>query len=260
VRAASHGDISSHATDLSDVSIIDVNAPDYLGDIPLVQIAEESTLRNLQLTIKTEDDDSGLLAFRVGKEIDNSFITYTPWLPWSKYVGTSNGIYYIYLYGHLNYYNSGPSFSAFDKQNIGFSGSRKIWVQIMDYAGNISETNPLTFVASSQALVDTQSPIGGMSFFDPRTNSAVNYSNLPQSWVKIDAYDLVSGIKDFQTRRLLDTGEGAWSEWKPFGPYAKIDFSGEKDGVKKVEIKFRDFGNNSTQPATQWNPIRRPQV
>lgn len=260
VRAASHGDISSHATDLSDVAVIDVNAPNYSGNIPLIEIAEESTLRNLQLTIKTEDDDSGLLAFRVGKEIDNSFITYTPWLPWSKYVGTVNGIYYIYLYGHLNYYNSGPSFSAFDKQNIGFSGSRKVWVQIMDYAGNISETNPLTFVASSQALVDTQAPIGGISFYDPRTNAAVNYSNLPTSWVKIDAYDLVSGIKDFQMRRLLDTGEGAWSEWKPFSPYAKVDFTGEKDGVKKVEIKFRDFGNNSTQPTTQWNPIRRPQV
>ena len=260
VRAVSHGDVQSHATDLSDVSIVDVNAPGYLGDIPVVEIAEESTLRNLQLTIKTEDTDSGLLAFRVGKEIDNSFITYTPWLPWSKYVGTTNGIYYIYLYGHLNYYNSGPSFSAFDKQNIGFSGSRKIWVQIMDYAGNISETNPLTFVASSQALVDTQAPIGLINFFDPRTNATSNYSNLPQSWIKIDAYDLVSGIKDFQTRRLLDTGEGSWSEWRPFSPYAKIDFSGEKDGVKKVEIKLRDFGNNSTQPTTQWNPIRRPQV
>ena len=40
----------------------------------------------------------------------------------------------------------------------------------------------------------------------------------------------------------------------------KVDFSGEDDGVKKVEIKYRDFGNNITQPEVKWNPIKRPKV
>jgi hypothetical protein len=40
----------------------------------------------------------------------------------------------------------------------------------------------------------------------------------------------------------------------------KVDFSGENDGVKKVEIKYRDFGNNITQPEVKWNPIKRPKV
>ena len=40
----------------------------------------------------------------------------------------------------------------------------------------------------------------------------------------------------------------------------KVDFTDEKDGVKKVEIKFRDFGNNTTQPEVKWNSIKRPKV
>jgi len=77
------------------------------------------------------------------EKFDNSFITYTPWLPWDKYIVEEANKYFIYLHGHLNYYNLGPSFAAFQKQNIGFSGARKIWVQVMDYMGNISESNPL---------------------------------------------------------------------------------------------------------------------
>jgi hypothetical protein len=30
--------------------------------------------------------------------------------------------------------------------------------------------------------------------------------------------------------------------------------------VKKIEIKFRDFGNNITQPENKWDVIRRPKV
>lgn len=78
--------------------------------------------------------------------------------------------------------------------------------------------------------------------------------------MKTNAYDLVTGIKDFQIRKLLDSGPGSWSEWTPFGPYVKVDFSGEGDGVKKVEIKYRDFGNNITQPEVTWNSIKRPKV
>ncbi len=200
------------------------------------------------------------MSFRVGREIDNSFITYTPWLPWDKYIVEDANKYFIYLHGHLNYYNLGPSFAAFQKQNIGFSGARKIWVQVMDYMGNISESNPLTFVASSQALVDTQPPIGSVDFYNPKTNAITDFSNLETSWLKLDAYDLVTGIKDFKTRRLLDSGAGEWSEWTPFSSYAKVDFTDEKDGVKKVEIKFRDFGNNTTQPEVKWNSIKRPKV
>jgi len=88
----------------------------------------------------------------------------------------------------------------------------------------------------------------------------VDYTNLKNAWIKTNAYDLVTGIKDFKTRKLLDSGAGDWSEWTPFAPYAKVDFSSEDDGVKKVEIKYRDFGNNITQPEIKWNSIKRPKV
>ena len=260
VRALSHGNISSYSTKLSSPSQVDVSAPSYSGDVPNILVATESTLRMVQLSIQAEDNESGILAFRVGKEIDNSFINYTSWLPWSKFIVNTNNQYFLYLYGHLSYYALGPKNTSFDNQNIGFSGQRKIWVQLMDYMGNISESNPLTFVATSQALVDTQAPYGTVNFFDPKTNQEATISNLPQSWMKIDGVDLVTGIKDFQIRRLLDTGNGDWSEWIPYSPYVKIDFAGENDGVKKVEIKFRDFGNNITQPEVKWNAIRRPKV
>ena len=260
VRAVSHGNISSYSTKLSSPSQVDVNPPLYSGDVPTILVATESTLRMVQLSIQAEDNESGILAFRVGKEIDNSFINYTPWLPWDKFIVNTENQYFLYLYGHLNYYALGPKNTAFDNQNIGFSGQRKIWVQLMDYMGNISESNPLTFVATSQSLVDTQAPYGTVNFFDPKTNQETIISNLPQSWMKIDGTDIVTGIKDFQIRRLLDTGNGDWSEWIPYSPYVKVDFAGESDGVKKVEIKFRDFGNNITQPEVKWNAIRRPKV
>ena len=260
VRAVSHNDISSFATKNSDIAVVDINPPKDENNDPTALVATESTLRMVEISIQATDEDSGILAFRVGKEIDNSFINYTPWLPWSKFIVATENKYILYLYGHLNYYPLGPEHTSFINQTSGYSGQRKVWIQLMDYMGNISESNPLTFVATSQALVDTQPPIGGADFYDPRTNQLTNITNLPEAWLKMNAYDLVSGIKDFSIRRLLDSGYGEWSEWTPYAPYASVTFSGESDGVKKIEIKFRDFGNNITQPENKWDVIRRPKV
>jgi hypothetical protein len=260
VRALSHNDISSFATKNSDVAVVDINPPKDGSNDPTALVATESTLRMVEISIQASDDESGILAFRVGKEIDNSFINYTPWLPWSKFIVASENKYVMYLYGHLNYYPLGPEHNSFINQTSGYAGQRKVWIQLMDYMGNISESNPLTFVATSQALVDTQPPIGGADFYDPRANQLANITNLPEAWLKMNAYDLVSGIKDFSIRRLLDSGYGEWSEWTPFSPYAAVNLAGESDGVKKVEIKFRDFGNNITQPENKWDVIRRPKV
>jgi hypothetical protein len=104
VRAVSHGNISSHSTKLSSNYSVDIIPPQNNGEEPNIVIAEESNLRSLQISIEATDTQSGILSFRIGREIDNSFITYTPWLPWSKYVGTTNGIYYIYLYLIKHFY------------------------------------------------------------------------------------------------------------------------------------------------------------
>ena len=128
---------------------------------------------------------------------------------------------------------------------------------MMDYSGNISESYPLTFVATTYSIVDTQPPYGKVSFYNPNTNKSISLTNKYQSFVKIDATDLVSDIKDFKVRRIYDNGAESWSDWEYFTPYRLIDFTGEEDGVKKVEFAFRDFGNNITQPETLWEKITR---
>lgn len=257
VRTVSHSNISSHATDLSAASRIDANGPQYNNSVPLLQNTNGYNLRTAALEILASDNDSGIMSFRVGKEIDNSRIQYTPWLSWSQYVVNNNGKYYVYLYGDLNYYDNGITNSTFDLQNVGYSGIRKVWVQLMDYVGNVSESYPLTFVATSYAIVDTEPPIGTAVFYDPRTYNSTTLSNLLNSFVKINAFDTVSDIKDYKVRRIYDSGPGEWSEWEYFNPYRVIDFTGEKDGVKRVEFAFRDFGNNITQPQILWESVTR---
>jgi hypothetical protein len=40
--------------------------------------------------------------------------------------------------------------------------------------------------------------------------------------------------------------------------YRVIDFTGEIDGVKRVEVAFRDYGNNIVQPEISWKKVLRP--
>ena len=257
IKTISHANYTSHATNVSSGVEVDIFAPGYNSGKPEISSVNGYDLRIAKIQISAEDNDSGIVSFRVGKEIDNSRVSYTSWLSWNDYVTNNNGIYYIYLYGDLNYYDSGVTNSTFDAQNIGFSGSRKVWVQLMDYAGNVSESHPLTFVATTYTIVDTQAPYGKAAFYNPKTNQTVGLVNTLSSYVKIDATDLVSGIKDFKIRRIYDSGPGTWSEWEYFSPYRVIDFTGEEDGVKKVEFAFRDFGNNVTQPELIWEKVTR---
>jgi hypothetical protein len=170
--------------------------------------------------------------------------------------------------GHYNYNYLGAVYSSFQSQNVGYSGARKIWVQLLDYAGNVSETYPITFVAKTWMMVDTVPPYGNANFYDPESDLDVlitNGSNMGglgstniSSWVKIDANDLVSGVKDFKFRRIRDTGADAWSLFEKYDLYRIIDFTGEIDGVKKVEVAFRDYGNNIVQPEISWKKVLRP--
>jgi len=268
VRAISHANVSSMSTNISSETKVDILGPLNGGDVPLITKQNNSTLRTAVLSILATDSDSGLMAFRVGKEIDNSNIDYTPWLSWSEYTQGNSELYTVYLNGHLNYYDSGQLDTVFQLQNVGFSGSRKIWVQVMDYAGNVSESYPLTFIAKTWCLVDTEAPSGTISFYDPEKLQLVtttNGSNLGgvgstniSSWIKLEGTDVVSGIKDFKIRRIYDNGPAAWSTFEYYNPYRIIDFTGELDGVKKVEVAFRDFGNNIVQPEITWKKITRP--
>ncbi len=258
IRAKSHGKLESNATPIVGPVAIDLEGPKYGDQPPSIDNLTNTTLRNVELTILASDAESGIMAFRVGREIDNFRIQYTPWMPWSQFVLNNNGKYTIYLYGNLNYYTSGLGNTTFDLQNMGYSGPRKIWVQLMDYASNISQSYPLTFVSQAWSLLDTMPPIATTNFYNPKTNNSTYLTNITKPMVKMNANDIVSGVKDFKYRRIYDSGPDSWSEWEYYSPYKVFDFTQETDGVKKVEFVFRDYGNNATQSEDKWEIVVRP--
>jgi hypothetical protein len=258
VSALTHSNLSSHATNLSLPVSIDISAPSYTGTTrPLLTLYDKSTVRTATFKIEAIDNDSGILAFRFGKETDYGLVYFEPWQSWSLFTNhNDDNLYTVYLHGSQRYDYAGAELGyLFSNMNIGFSGARKVWVQLMDFAGNISESYPQAFVAQSIAAVDTEAPFGSVSFYNLETNSEILLTNKKDSWLKINASDDVSGIKDFRYRKVTNEGPGEWSNWMMYNSYAPIKFTGEEDGVKRVEVAFRDYGNNITQPEYKWHKV-----
>jgi hypothetical protein len=258
VSALTHSNLSSHATNLSLPVTIDINAPSYTGSTrPLLTLYDKSTVRTATFKIDASDDDSGILAFRFGKETDYGLVYFEPWQSWNLFKNhNDDNLYTVYFHGSQRYDYAGAELGyLFSNMNIGFSGSRKVWVQLMDFSGNISESYPQAFVAQSIAAVDTEAPFGSVSFYNLESNSEILLTNKKDSWLKINASDDVSGVKDFRYRKVTNEGPGEWSNWMMFNSYAPIKFTGEEDGVKRVEVAFRDYGNNITQPEYKWHKV-----
>ena len=268
LRSNSHANVSSMPSNISSVVLVDKNGPSYSNDVPLVVINENSSTRQALIRIFANDTESGIMSFRVGKEIDNKYLEYTPWMAWDEFVLNSVVDYAISMNGHYNYNYLSAVDSNFQSQNVGYSGARKIWVQLMDYAGNVSESYPVTFLAKTWMMVDTEPPYGNVEFYDPESDNVVyvtNGSNMGgigstniSSWIKVNADDLISGVKDFKIRKIKDSGPEAWSIFEKYNLYRIIDFTGELDGVKRVEVAFRDYGNNIVQPEISWKKVLRP--
>ena len=261
VSAISHSGISGNATNLSLPVKTDihppVNATSYTsGARPLLRLTDKSTVRTATFKISATDSDSGILAFRFAKETDYGIASFEPWQGWNTFTNyNGDNLYTVYLHGSSIYDFAGAVNNIFAGQNIGFSGSRKVWVQLMDYAGNISESYPQAFVAQSIAAVDTEAPYGTISFYNLEDNKEILLTNKVDSWIKLNASDLVSGVKDFKYRRVYESGPGEWSNWFMYDSYTPIKFTDESDGVKRIEIAFRDYGNNITQPEMKWNKV-----
>ena len=261
VSALSHSGLSGNATNLSLPVKTDiyppVNATSYTsGARPLLSLTDKSTVRTATFKISATDSDSGILAFRFAKETDYGIVSFEPWQGWNTFTNyNGDNLYTVYLHGSSRYDFAGAVNNIFQGQNIGFSGSRKVWVQLMDYAGNISESYPQAFVAQSIAAVDTEAPYGTISFYNLEENKEVLLTNKVDSWIKLNASDLVSGVKDFKYRRVYENGPSDWSNWFMYDSYTPIKFTDELDGVKRIEIAFRDYGNNITQPEMKWNKV-----
>ena len=258
VSALTHSNLSSHATNLSLPASIDINSPRYTGSTrPLLTLYDKSTVRTATFKIEATDDDSGILAFRFGKETDYGLVYFEPWQSWNLFKNhNDDNLYTVYLHGSQRYDYRGAELGyLFSNMNIGFSGARKVWVQLMDFAGNISESYPQAFVAQSIAAVDTEAPFGDVAFYNLETNTEILLTNKKDSWLKINASDDVSGIKDFRFRKVTNDGPGEWSNWMMFNSYSPIKFTNEEDGVKRIEVAFRDYGNNITQPEYKWHKV-----
>ena len=258
ISASTHSNLSSHATNLSLPVTVDLNAPAYTNSTrPLLTLYDKSTVRTATFKIEATDSESGILAFRFGKETDYGLVYFEPWQSWNLFKNhNEDNLYTVYLHGSQRYDYRGSELGyLFSNMNIGFSGARKVWVQLMDFAGNISESYPQAFVAQSIAAVDTEAPFGEVSFYNLETNSEILLTNKKDSWLKLNASDDVSGIKDFRYRKVTNDGPGEWSNWMSYNSYSPVKFTGEEDGVKRVEVAFRDYGNNITQPEYKWHKV-----
>ena len=382
ISADSHARLSSNASLLSDYVLVDRVAPGYYtNDRPVISEVQEPSVRNVLLAINANDEDSGILAFRIIKEGDNGIAQYGPWQNWNHFIayrtlttvkavktsnhvvlngspGTvdgysnwadgerilltgqsssaNNGIYLVNLSGswtraadfnedselhpnikvsveegdtyagstwylHLGEPNETPpyyvmgttgqtwlntpstestvhyavylhgrwplnSYGDIDtemlSQNQSMDGARRIWAQVMDAAGNISESEPLTVTAQSLALVDTTAPTGEIAVVDSGTGAVLTTTKEPESTVKLDLRDQITDVKDVRTRMSQAGVNSAWSNWTPYLEYIKNNIDTNvpddnllADGLKRIEAQFRDYGNNSNQPEPLWEII-----
>ena len=377
--ADSHARLSSNASLLSDYVMVDRIAPGYYTqNQPKLSEVFEPSVRKAVLAVEANDNDSGLLAFRIIKEGDNGIARYEPWQNWNHFVAyrdmpavkiacnsnlavlngnpgvidgysnwsdgdrvlltsqtnlADNGVYVLNLSGswsratdfdedsemypnlrvyveegdtnsdstwylHLDDPNETPPYYIMGStnqiwmttapenttvhynvylhgkwplnaqgsldtemlsQNQSMDGARRVWAQVMDVAGNISESEPLTVTSQSLALVDTTPPIGDLAIVNANTGATLTATNDGTSTVKLDLTDRITDVKDIRIR-MSQAGVGSeWSNWTPYLEYiqSNIDVNVPDDnliadGLKRIETQFRDYGNNANQAEPLW--------
>ena len=357
VCAESHALVSSDASGLSDAVTVDISAPYYTpsilstlsvnteSDRPYVTTVLHPTVRTTMLDVRATDADSGNWLFRVGKETDFGKISYTDWLEWDSFKKRDLSgnliddeiVYTIYHYGSwwknpdgtTDPYVDDPNYTP---QNMGTDGPRKVWVEVIDNAGNLSESYPITVNAQLISLVDTVPPSAEVTIIDP-DGVVSEYTNKTIVNVKIEGQDAVSSVKDMRFRLIDGNGIGAWSNWEPYAEISKkpiafdvvsASFNGgfsafagsggavsgseepplpsgdpgtnpnpdpiggntgntgntdaggstggsggsggsgggtttsvDPNGIKRIEVQVRDYGNNAAQPSSVWNTLSR---
>ncbi len=254
VRALSHANISSSASILSDSLKVDITPPAFVNNKPVIEFVDKTTVRTATVRIKANDSSSGVLAFRFGKETDYGNVSYTPWQSWEQFNQSGSAQYVVYLYGSSSTNNFGISETVTSNMNAGMIGARKIWAQVIDFMGNISESFPLTVFAQGQAIVDTTPPTGNANFYDTSNNLDLSYVNSLKSTVKFTANDRVSGIKDFRFRTVNSNGYTSWSNWNSYKNINNFSLS-SGDGRKSLQFQLRDYGNNISLQENIWSKL-----
>ncbi|MBS1722319.1 MAG: hypothetical protein JSS66_04845 [Armatimonadetes bacterium] len=172
--------------------------------------------------------------------------------------------YTVYLQGKWPLDESGEVDSEMLAQNQALDGARRVWAQVMDRAGNISESMPLTITAQGVAIVDTTPPTGELSVVDPTSGSAQETTKDNTAVVQLSLEDRITAVKDMRTRMSQAGAHSEWSNWKPYLEYLQQDLDANvpsddlsTDGLKHVEAQFRDYGNNANQAGPLWEVLTR---
>lgn len=182
---------------------------------------------------------------------------------WMMAAPESTTVHYaVYLQGRWSLDSQGEVDTEMLSQNQSMDGARRVWVQVMDVAGNINESEPLTVTAQSLALVDTTAPTGELTIVNPDSGIELAITKEPDSTIKLNLSDRITDVKDVRTR-MSQAGVGSdWSQWTPYLEYIKNNIGVNvpddellADGIKRVEAQFRDYGNNANQPEPLWEII-----
>lgn len=262
--AESHALVSSEPSGLSEPVTVDLTGPQYLATgRPKVNLTLKPGVRTTMISIEASDSNSGILAFRIGRETDFGRVVYSDWQQWDAFTVTSEVSYTIYHYGswYQDFYGAVDDFTTDvdSSQNLGTDGPRKIWVQVVDKVGNISESYPITVNAQLMAIVDTTAPTAGIEIID-NSGNVIDFTNTSTVNLKITASDLITSVKDMRFRLINGEGVGSWSNFQQFNDVLTRSIVGtgstsQLPGVKRIEIQVRDYGNNISQPIGAWDNI-----
>ncbi len=264
VCAESHALVSSEPSGLSEAVIIDLSAPQYLTTgKPKINLQLKPGVRTTMLGIEADDNLSGILAFRIGRESDFGRVIYSDWQQWNAFSISGEVSYTIYHYGswYKDFYGNADTFTTDvdASQNLGTDGPRKVWVQVVDKVGNISESYPVTINAQLLAIVDTTAPTAGIDIVD-NAGTGIDFTNTSTVNLKINSTDLITSIKDMRFRLINGEGVGSWSNFQQFNDVFTRSIVGtgatsQLSGIKRIEIQVRDYGNNMSQPTGAWDNI-----
>jgi len=272
VRSDSHARVESLASPLSRVARVDLEGPtsSSFSGRPYVEPTIKPSVRSAVLSIDAQDDDSGMLAFRIGQESHYGMVEFNCWQPWSAFVNAGVTEYTTYLYGTWWKNSKGITNqlifddNSLDTRNHQIAGStsdgsRRVWVQAMDGVGNISESYPLTLIAQGLAIVDTTPPSGTLHVVNPDTGEQETITNKVSTLLKASGDDRVSAVKDVRFRALKAGSARNWSTWRSYEEYTKWlidnDIETTDDGLKRIEAQFRDYGNNIEPESALWDSI-----
>jgi len=217
---------SGFSTDI----IIDNVAP-AVGILSVITDNTKSVL--LGLTTVTDSGAGLALARIVQKNPANQYI-YGSWIGFNSnsYYGVSQlTAYPTYVIDSLGVTTGEP-----------LSGYYRYYLEIADYAGNISQTNQVESLYYESALLDTQGPQGTVAFTNNSFSTPISITSSTILSAQLFAKDIYSGVKSFRYKILPD---GDFTDWLNFSQNVNITVpQSVEDGSLSIQFQFKDFANN----------------